>query len=100
MQYISWVVYDFEKYLPGRIYVDGVLIDQRSQLEADIIAALTKEYALESISPEEKALLLDKIRYVQSDAYLTDPRKVTMKPRKYFQKYPETKTGTGPDGNL
>ncbi|WP_408023466.1 hypothetical protein [Tenacibaculum sediminilitoris] len=67
--------------LPGRIYLNDTLIQQRSENEYDIIHNL-ENLDLNSLKKLEKKILRDKIMYMKSNQYLLDVGKVILYERK------------------
>ncbi|WP_299621450.1 hypothetical protein [uncultured Tenacibaculum sp.] len=65
---------DFEE-LPGRLYFNNELIEQRSDLERDIINSLEKKI-VSGLGKLEKALLKEKLDYIKSEEYLKAKEKV------------------------
>ncbi len=76
VQNVSWEVYEGDL-LPGRLYLDSELVEQRSLLEGQIIEGLNKATFKK---PERliEEILAVKLAYIKSDVYLTDPAKVAI----------------------
>ncbi len=74
VQNISWDLYDFLN-IPGRIYLDKKLVNQRSDLEEKILCGL-KEAKFSSKSSLDQKILKEKLDYVNSEEYLTDQEKI------------------------
>jgi len=55
--------------LPARIYIDGQIIEKRSEAEYTLIQFLEKK-VLEELAINEKELLTEKLAFIKSDAYL------------------------------
>ena len=74
VQNVSWEWYESHK-IPGRIYLNGQLVEQRSELEVSIIQRLvTAEFAHREAFDAQ--LLKEKIDYTNSENYITDQRKI------------------------
>ncbi|WP_438425526.1 hypothetical protein [Aquimarina macrocephali] len=74
VQNVSWSLYESQN-IPGRIYLDKELINQRSNLETEIINGLIKA-ELKSRNSLDQRMLNEKLEYVSSEGYLTDQVKI------------------------
>jgi len=74
VQNVSWNLYESHN-IPERIYLNKVLIDQRSDLENNIITGLNN-VDLKSMNALDKKILKEKLEYVISEKYLTDQEKI------------------------
>ena len=74
-QNVSFEIPEGDNELPGRLYIDSSLIEQRSKTEKIIIDALENRVIL-GVSGLEKKLLNEKINYIKSSAYLKDSERV------------------------
>ncbi len=74
VQNVIWEVSELQN-IPGRIYLNGELILQRSQLESDIILSLSKSH-VKSSDPFDKQMIDERLEYVKSEEYLTDQSKI------------------------
>lgn len=74
VQNVIWDLYE-PLNIPGRIYLDKKLINQRSNLETKIINAL-KTANLKSKDSLEQKILIEKLEYVNSKKYLTDQTRI------------------------
>ena len=61
--------------IPGRIYIDKTLVEQRSDQETILIHAL-QTANLKHMRPLEKEILKEKLDYVNSERYLTDQKRI------------------------
>ncbi len=79
MQNVSWDILEFEKF-PGRIYLNGNLIVQRSEVEKKLIKSLEK---VTHINPSDldKTILKEKIDYIKSEQFLFDSDKIRIQKR-------------------
>lgn len=55
--------------LPARIYIDGKMIEKRSEAEYALIQFLENE-VLEEMAIDEQKILTEKLTFVKSDTYL------------------------------
>gem|GEM_PF-2829989 len=55
--------------IPARIYIDGQIIEKRSELEFSLIQFLENE-VIKRMSTNEKVLLKEKLKFIKSDEYL------------------------------
>ena len=55
--------------LPARIYIDGQIIEKRSEVEHSLIQYL-ENTVLEEMAVNEKELLKEKLTFIKSNAYL------------------------------
>ena len=74
VQNVSWDVYESQN-IPGRIYLNQEVIDQRSNLETKIINGL-KNATLTFKNSLEQTILKEKLAYVNSAEYLTDQTRI------------------------
>lgn len=74
VQNVSWNLYESLN-IPGRIYLDRKLIDQRSDLETRIVNGL-KTAKFHSTDSLDHKILKEKLDYVNSEKYLTDQEKI------------------------
>lgn len=74
VQNVFWEILESHNRLPGRIYLDDKLVDQRSELEGFIIKSLENSSFIST--KIEKTILKEKIKYVKSEQYLIDVKKV------------------------
>ncbi len=74
VQNVFWDLYE-SRNIPGRIYLNKKLIDQRSELETKIINALQNSNLKSKDSLEQK-ILEEKLDYVNSEKYLTDQKRI------------------------
>lgn len=82
IEFVQNVIWDWyeELRMPGRIYYNNELVEQRSDLEEEIIEMLSKaEFRDES--SYSRQLLNDKIDYTNSEKYITDQSKIKLKKR-------------------
>ena len=80
VQNVSWDLYESHN-IPGRIYLNKMLVDQRSDLESKIINELNSAN-LKSKDSLDKKILKEKLEYVNSEKYITDQRKIKKVTRK------------------
>lgn len=73
-QNVSWGLYESHN-IPGRIYLNKVLVKQRSDLENNIISGLNS-LDLKSMNSLDKKILKEKLEYVISEKYLIDQKKI------------------------
>lgn len=79
VQNVMWVWYEGQK-IPGRIYLNNELVEQRSDLEKKLIGLLgTAQF--EDKGPCDDQLLHEKINYIKSKEYLEDQNKIQEKKR-------------------
>jgi len=72
---------------PGRIYIDGQIVEKRSDLEQSIVEFIEND-VLATMEARERQLLAEKLSFIKSDDYLNFvPIKMKMseKRRKYLQ---------------
>ncbi len=78
-QSVLFEIYEFYNRLPGRLYLNEKIAEQRSELEEKIIKAI------ERVSFKKKELdnkiIFEKIKYIESQEYLDNVLKVTLKKR-------------------
>jgi len=74
VQNVSWELYESHN-IPGRIYLNKMLVDQRSDLETKIINGLNSTN-LKSMNSLDRKILNEKLEYVNSEKYLTDQIKI------------------------
>ena len=74
VQNISWDWCESQN-IPGRIYLNQKLVDQRSDLETDIIKAIGSSI-YKAKDTNDQTMLDEKLEYVKSDKYLVDQTKV------------------------
>jgi len=74
VQNLSWDFYESQK-IPGRIYLNNMLIDQKTILEVQIIEGL-KSVTLKHKNSLDQKILSEKLEYVNSEKYLTDQSKI------------------------
>ncbi|MFY0628808.1 MAG: hypothetical protein JXR05_00425 [Flavobacteriaceae bacterium] len=79
-QNVFWEVYPSSQ-IPGRIYLNEILIEQRSELENQLLKSLTKS-VFSIIDDIGKRLLIEKIEYVKSEKYLTDKVNIIFKEKR------------------
>lgn len=79
VQNVSWNLYESLN-IPGRIYLDKKLIEQRSDLETKIVNAL-KTAELKSKDSLDQKILKEKLDYVNSESYLTDQERIKKETR-------------------
>ena len=77
VQKVFWEVYP-KDLLPGRMYLNEVLIDQRSDLEEMIVNSMENPIFLGGY--EFREILREQIDYVRSESYLSDVNKIILKP--------------------
>jgi hypothetical protein len=80
VQNVDLELYDPNR-IPGRIYLNKHLIDQRSELEIQIIKGL-KTVQKELKDHLERRILQEKLDYIHSENYLTDQKKIIKKVRR------------------
>ena len=80
VQNVFWEVPKSSK-LPGRIYLNNELIEQRTGLEIKLLENLKKAILIRTSSFDEN-ILLEKINYAESNQYLVDSDKVKLRERK------------------
>ncbi len=74
VQNVAWEILESYNRLPGRIYLNDKLVEQRSELENLIINNLEN---IDSLSEQlERKILAEKIEYVKSEQYLSDINRV------------------------
>ncbi|MDW7691761.1 hypothetical protein R9C00_16550 [Flammeovirgaceae bacterium SG7u.111] len=73
VQNVIWDWYEGHK-IPGRIYFNNELVEQRSGLEEEIIQLLSKAEFKEK-EPYDRQLLNEKIDYTNSEKYIEDQSK-------------------------
>ena len=74
VQNVSWKILDIQN-LPGRIYLDDNLVDQRCDTEKLIMKGLENS-GFKGLDTVEKVILTEKMQYINSQEYLTDATKV------------------------
>lgn len=79
VQNVIWDWYEGHK-MPGRIYFNNELVEQRSVLEEEIIQLLSRAKFKEK-EPYDEQLLKEKIDYAKSEKYIADQSKVILKKR-------------------
>ena len=77
VQNVNWDLYDGHK-IPGRVYFNNQLVEQRSVLEEKIIQLLNKA-KFEDKGSYDSQLLKDWIDYTNSGNYITDQLKIKSK---------------------
>ncbi|MEQ6124496.1 hypothetical protein AAON49_09865 [Pseudotenacibaculum sp. MALMAid0570] len=76
IQRVFWEIYSWDK-IPGRIYLNNVIVEQRSEEEKKILHSLENPIYLCGTDFEE--CLKESIKYVKSDKYLSDVQKIVIK---------------------
>ena len=79
VQNVMWDSYDGHK-IPGRVYFNNQLVEQRSVLEEKIIQLL-KKAEFEDMGPHDSQLLNEKLDYTNSENYIADQLKIKSKKR-------------------
>ncbi|WP_025665521.1 hypothetical protein [Aquimarina megaterium] len=79
VQNVNWNILEFEK-LPGRIYLNGNLISQRSDMEEKLIGNL-ETAALINSSDLDETILKEKIDYIKSEQFILDSDKIQIRKR-------------------
>ncbi len=74
VQNVQWDILKFEK-LPGRIYLDGNLIPQRSELEKKLIQGLCNCKFVKA-SDLDSRILKEQMDYLKSEQYILDPKRI------------------------
>lgn len=80
-QNVNFEIPEGNNELPGRLYLNGDLIEQRSKIERILIDALVNRVVL-GVGRLEKKLLNEKINYIKSTEYLKDSERVVFYKRK------------------
>lgn len=79
IQNVMWDWYEGHK-IPGRIYLNNELVEQRSDLEKNLMRLLgTAQF--ENEGSYDAQLLIEKINYTQSEEYIEDQRRIKAKKR-------------------
>lgn len=79
IQNVAWEIYDTQR-LPGRVYLEGEIVDQRSEIEIFIINLLDE--ALVRLNKDEQIILKEKLSYIGSKDYLDDVNRIVILERK------------------
>lgn len=74
VQNVSWEIHS-DQNIPGRIYLDQKIVNQRSHLETQMINRL-KTAVIKSKNLLDQKMLDEKLDYVSSENYLKDPTKI------------------------
>lgn len=82
IEFVQNVIWDWNEVnkIPGRIYFNNRIVQQRSDLEQKIIQLLVKA-EFEDKGPYDSQLLKEKIDYTNSENYITDQSKLKTKKR-------------------
>jgi hypothetical protein len=75
MQSAILQMYDWEERISGRLYLNGVIVEQRSDLENQIIENIRNSNQ-SNLDKLDIRMVNEKIDYIKSNEYLTDQLKV------------------------
>ena len=75
IEFTQNLVWDFKepRKIPGRLYVNGELIEQRSQIEKDILENI-KAADKSHLDSKSIAMIAEKISYIESEDYMNDKK--------------------------
>lgn len=78
-QSVLFEIYEFHNRLPGRLYLNEKIVEQRSELEEEIIKAIERARFKEN--ELDNKIVFEKIKYIKSQEYLDNVLKVRLKKR-------------------